>query len=671
MTSTIPPSSSTPTSTGMSPSQQAGNGPRLPALTTWLGLGLLGLILAAVGLGWSWTAAQRTEAQASAQTDVVAQMAALRTWVTATGDETPVPLTSIQQHLEGDAVQLRPSALSEPVSQMANLVRSWSPNEDTLNQSRSAMAGLISSWKDLHVADAALDRQGLLTSGTWGTTLAPWREQLRRVDPQVLSDVFQPSLDREDSQKQWAERLHQYAQSIKALSQQAAQDPGLSPAARQAVMDWSAPVQRAADAALLLSGAVQVRAAATTWPSALASMTLEINKAMQGGEGYQPLRRAQGVLALGLGLGVLAALGLGWGLSRQRRVLTLLEDQHQANQAGRRSLERITRQLRQIMRPDLGGDLSRSRVEENARSPGHPLAALINQVLEMREGVGAQASENEEKAERAIMGLRRQLKDVEGMVRERRGRVEQAEQGHRLQAQGLATLIQKVRKGLEQASNVWTGFRTCQTAVQETTYKTEAIRTKSQGASKRIKRVGESTQSISVALDLIRQTGLRIQVLSFNAAIEAPMEGSVGRNLSKLVKEIQTLATAIDETVKEAETVVRDIQEDAKQGVATMEQNTQEVVEANKRAYGAGQSLQGIERQAKSMTDILEQMVEAIEAHAMDSADLAEGDKHDLLSIDRLAEQARHLDDALIALGSTAQEGARTLQRRLQRLPLG
>lgn len=671
MTSPITTTSSTMSSTASGSSLDARGSARLPSLTSWLFLGAVGLLVIVAGLGWNWKVAQGAEIQALVQADVATQMTALRNWVTARDDDSVVPLATIEQRLQTDAQKLGSDPAAEQVNQLANLVHGWSPNEDVINQSRLASDTLVNSWKELHAADSALDRQSALTSGLWGTTLAPWRDQLRRIDPQVLADVFQPRLDRDESQKQWAERLRQYAQAIKNLSQQGVQDPSLNSAARQAIMDWAAPVQRAASAATLLSSDLQVRAAATTWPSALSSMNLEVNKSFRDFEGYQALRRSQAVIGAGFVLLLLAACGLGWGLVRQRRALVVLEDQHQSNQAGRRSLERITRQLRQIMRPDLNGELTRSRVEENARSPGYALASLINQVLEMRESVNIQLAENEEKMDRTIMGLRRQLKDLEGLVRERRARAEQAEQGHRLQAQGLAALIQKVRKGLEQASSVWSGFRACQTAVQETTYKTEAIRTKSQGASKRVKRVGESTQSISVALDLIRQTGLRIQVLSFNAAIEAPLAGSGGRNLSKLVQEIQKLATATDETVKEAETVVRDIQEDAKQGVATLEQNTQEVVEANKRAYGAGQSLQGIERQAKSMMEILEQVVEAIEARALDDADLAEGDKHDLLAIERLTEQAQNLDGSLVALGSSAQEGVRTLQQRMQRLPIG
>lgn len=664
MSSTSVTNTATNTATGTGPEAPV----KRPTLLAWLGLGGLGLILVIAGLGWNWRVSTRLDAQNNAQGDVSTQVTALRGWLSSDNSAAVIPLPPVQQRLQQDAELIGGDA-GLKVQQLAMLVQSWLPREKEINDARSAEAKLAASWQAWRTADAALGRQSTLTTGVWGGSLNPLRSELAQVDSQVLANVFAPKADRASLQKQWSDRLAQYAGTAAKLSTQAAQDTGLNSAARQAVADWAQPLQETAQASQVLTASLDTRVDAQSWPTVLTNLTNQVGQVLGQMQGSVDLRRAQTLMVAGVAVLVVAAIGLGLGLRRMRHLMDLHEQQHQASQASRRSLERITRQMRQIMRPDMAGDLGRTRIEESSRQPGYSLATLINQALDVREGINTQLTENDERTNRQVIALRRQIKELETATRERQSRADQAAQHHLQQAQGLASLSQKVRRCQEQAAAVWAGFRHGQTAVQETTFKTEAIRTKSQGAAKRIKRVGESTQSISVSMDVIKQLGLRIQLLSFNAAIEAPMAGGTGRNLAQLVQEIQSLAQSTDQTVKETEAVVRDIQEDAKQGVATMEQNTEDVVEANKRAHAAGLALQNIERQAQSMVDILNQLVEALETRALDDADLAEADKRDRTAVDRMVEQSGQINEALDALTQSSKDGAQAVRQRLNRLP--
>jgi methyl-accepting chemotaxis protein len=640
-----------------------------PNLTAWLALGLLGLVVVLVGLVWNWKASAQLDAQVAAQLDVTSQTTALRSWLSDAEAGERIPLGPVHDRLVQDAQQLG----GDPglkIQQLALLVQSWLPTETALEDARDAQSKLTESWQTWKLADAALGRQSALTTGAWGNALSPLRTELGQVDPQVLASVYAPKADRAALQKQWSDRLGEYATTAQKLSAQATQDTGLNSAARQAVSDWAQPLQSAAQAAQTLSGNLQVRVDAQSWPTALNNVTLEVSQSLSATNSDQDVRHAQDLAFGGVLLLVLGAAGLGWGLNRQRAVLAEQDRQHQANQASRRSLERITRQMRQIMRQDAAALNGRSKVEESSRHPGYPLASLINQALGLSENVSQQLGENDEKLNRSVQSLRRQLKEVETALRERQQRVDQSAQHHLAQAQGLAALSQQVRKCQEQADSVWSGFRNGQQAVQETTWKTDAIRTKSKSTATRIKRVGESSQSISGALDSIRQFGLRIQLLSFNAAIEAPRAGTEdGRNLAKLVQEIQTLAQNTHDTVKGTENIVRDIQEDAKQGVAIMEQNTEDVVEANKRAQHAGTVLHEIERQAETMVDILNRLVDALEARAIEDADLAEADKRDRAAVERMMEQLDQIVEGLALLTQSGQEGTRAVRQRMSRLP--
>lgn len=646
--------------------------PKMPSLIIWLSVGFIGLLLMLGGLAWSWKLITDQVSQSAIQKDVTTQMEEVRGWLS--GITSPdakngqISLAPVQQRLQQDARQLT-GDVSSKVQQLSMTIQAWVPNEKEITNAHVAQVQLTENWQAWHQANMAIDRQPGLASGVWATALAPLRTELGQVDIQTLSSVYAPKTELASLQKQWSDRLIQYATTAKKLASQAAQDTSLNSAARQAIADWSQPLQETAEASRVLASALSTRVSAQSWPASFSSVSAQANLALGDMSNEKDVRHAQWLMSGGGGLLILGALGLGLGLRKQGVILQEIERQHQTSMASRRSIERLTRQMRQVMRADMSGESSRSRLEESIRNPGHALATLVNQVLDMREGVVVQISENEDKVARVIQGLRRQVKDLEQAARERQVRIDQAAQHHLLQAQGLAALGQQVRRCLDQASNIWEGFRNSQGAVQETTWKTEAIRTKSQGAAKRIKRVAESTQSISVSMDVIRQLDVRIQLLSFNAAIEAPMAGGTGRNLAVLVREIQGLAQSTDETVKETEMVVRDIQEDAKQAVATMEQNTEDVVDANKRAAQAGATLQGIERQAEGMVDILNRLAEALETRAIDDADLAETDKRDRAAVDRMIEQTETIHEAFDTLTQSGQAGALAIRQRLNRLP--
>lgn len=645
---------------------------KLPNLSIWFSMAIAGLLIVIGALGWNWEVTSSQSIQKAGQQDVSTQVEAIRGWLndlnSPNAANSTIALSTISQRLQQDAKSIGGDSGTK-VQQLAMMVQGWVSHEKEVGDAHTAKNQMFSQWQQLRKANAALDSQTGLSTGVWAEALTPVRTEIAQIDPQALSSVFeaQPALGA--LQKQWSDRLVQYAGNAQQLANKASQDTGLNSSDRQAIRDWAQPLQAAADASRTLAESLSARIDAQTWPDAFTGLANQINLAMFSLSGDKDIQHTQWAMGVGALLLLIASLGLGFGLRKQRGMLLEQIREHQTSMASRRSLDRLTRQMRQVLRPDMAGEPSRARLEEPSRNPGYNLATLVNQVLDVREGVLTQIAENEDKVNRIVQGLRRQVKEFEQASRDRQSRADQSAQHHLLQAQGLAALGQQVRRCVDQAGAIWSGFRNSQTAVQETTWKTEAIRSKSQGAAKRIKRVGESTQSISVSMDVIRQQGARIQLLSFNAAIEAPLAGGTGRNLAVLVSEIQKLAQSTDQTVKETEIVVRDIQEDAKQAVSTMEQNTEDVVDANKRATQAGSTLQNIEKQSEGMVAILNKLVEAIELRAIEDADLAEADKRDRAAADRMIEQSSTIHEAFDTLLQSGQAGALAVRQRLNRLP--
>lgn len=134
------------------------------------------------------------------------------------------------------------------------------------------------------------------------------------------------------------------------------------------------------------------------------------------------------------------------------------------------------------------------------------------------------------------------------------------------------------------------------------------IRTQIQETSKRIKRLGESTQEISEIVELISDITEQTNILALNAAIQAASAGEAGRGFTVVAEEVQRLAERSSEATKQISAIVKTIQTDTGGAVAAMEKSTEGVVEGARLSDAAGQALNEIE----TVTNNLAQLIQAI-----------------------------------------------------------
>jgi twitching motility protein PilJ len=108
---------------------------------------------------------------------------------------------------------------------------------------------------------------------------------------------------------------------------------------------------------------------------------------------------------------------------------------------------------------------------------------------------------------------------------------------------------------------------------------------------RKVKRLGESSQEISKIVGLISSIASRTNLLALNASIEAARAGDAGRGFAIVADEVRQLADRAAKASKEIEQIVLQIQSETSNVQQAMEVGTQQVIDGTKRAEQARQSL--------------------------------------------------------------------------------
>lgn len=172
-------------------------------------------------------------------------------------------------------------------------------------------------------------------------------------------------------------------------------------------------------------------------------------------------------------------------------------------------------------------------------------------------------------------------------------------------------------------------------AVQNTIAGMNEMRTQIQETSKRIKRLGESSQEISEIVELISDITEQTNILALNAAIQAASAGEAGRGFTVVAEEVQRLAERSSEATKQISAIVKTIQTDTNGAVAAMEKSTEGVVEGARLSDAAGQALNEIE----TVTNNLARLIEAISTATVAQTEVAATVSRNMQQIQNITSQ--------------------------------
>lgn len=156
--------------------------------------------------------------------------------------------------------------------------------------------------------------------------------------------------------------------------------------------------------------------------------------------------------------------------------------------------------------------------------------------------------------------------------------------------------------------------------VNQSVQKMGEIRDTIQESAKKIKKLGESAQSITEVTSLIKDITKQINILALNAAIQAASSGEGGREFTIVAQEVQRLADDSEEATQKIEELISEIQSDTAIAIASMEKTTQEVVIGAKLTEEAGKSLQEINNLSKTTSEQIRGVSEKLEEKSQEMA---------------------------------------------------
>ncbi|UCC56674.1 MAG: type IV pili methyl-accepting chemotaxis transducer N-terminal domain-containing protein [Gammaproteobacteria bacterium] len=151
----------------------------------------------------------------------------------------------------------------------------------------------------------------------------------------------------------------------------------------------------------------------------------------------------------------------------------------------------------------------------------------------------------------------------------------------------------------------------------------DSIREHIQETSKRIKRLGESSQEIGDIVELINDIAEQTNILALNASIQAAMAGEAGRGFAVVADEVQRLAERSANATRQIEALVKAIQADTNEAVISMEKSTSGVVDGAHLAEDAGSALEEIENVSEQLAGLIQSISVSASKQAGTAAEIS------------------------------------------------
>jgi len=258
------------------------------------------------------------------------------------------------------------------------------------------------------------------------------------------------------------------------------------------------------------------------------------------------------------------------------------------------------------LRAALAGDVAVQVPHPGKASELESIVSLLNQLMAHRRDESARAVGTLEQGAQFGSDVYRLADEAAVTADEAQAEFARAVAELEHVARGMAALDLDAKSV---ASAVIESIKRCSSAArvaQDATARLEAMRDGLQETSKRIKRVGESSQEIGQEVEVFGSVAERIAVLALNASLEAERAGDAGNGFRLLAKELGKLARSSSEGHERMITHVQGVQADARSAAESVEKTTSQVVAGANVGAISHASLSALAPLAESMGEMVD-----------------------------------------------------------------
>ena len=195
-----------------------------------------------------------------------------------------------------------------------------------------------------------------------------------------------------------------------------------------------------------------------------------------------------------------------------------------------------------------------------------------------------------------------------------------------------------------------------------------AIREQIQATSKRLKRLGESSQEVGDIMRLMNDIAEQTNILALNASIQTTANQSGAHSgFRRLADEMQQLAQQAAGASRKIDVLIRTMQADTNEVMASMEETTAKVVNGSRNAESAGAALDEVE----NVTVGLARLIANISDASSKQADMAGQVSATMQTIQEITSQTAKYSQETRALVSDLNATAADLRGAIADFNLG
>ena len=305
----------------------------------------------------------------------------------------------------------------------------------------------------------------------------------------------------------------------------------------------------------------------------------------------------------------LGALGTSFDNLLDERVSTLSKVE-QENEALNDSIIALMISVSQLSQKDL---TVKATVAEDVTGP---VSDAVNLMTSETTTVLARIREVSQQVEHAATTVRAQAEKVNAVAAGERELLQASADELRQAGETMAELAKGAEGANKTAGVAMDHTRNARQAVSTTVGGIEQIREIIRETEKRIKRLGERSQEITGAVNLINTIAERTHILALNASMHAASAGEAGRGFAVVADEVQRLAQSSREATSDISSMVNAIRVETADTVDTMNQVIAQVAEGTRQAQEAGERMQETESTTAELVSAVGEIATAAERQA-------------------------------------------------------